>query len=805
MKWLHSAVRGGPLAVVAGLAVLGVTQPAWPLLLGVMLGPVAALAIVLLRFRPASRIPSGPLVRLGAALLLRPEAGRLGLGLGLLPALGWGLFADPHQWWRTATAASGAALVVGLLAWLGPRRYLGWLGLLLFLGLAAGTGLTLDAGPDEPWLASLFLALLAGWSAVLLLAKSPDDNGEAELSLGCVLLGAALAVALPVPARPAALLLPGLLFWLVHRWLLRPLQALQLTLAALGHEGEGRARQALECLHAAARLQPDAPWVQAGAWRVQRRLEPSELRADPRLFELIDPNRCLGRAEEILLRRPPPGPALADEARRLLALVLECAPQRRPEVVYWQTVAALHAGDVELAAERLRTLLDEQATLPEQRASRLSVLTRGWELALWLHPRMVEKVGMPLLAAGRRFDALAAAEEALRQRPGDPIAMQIKQSLYPEVTRAEYEREAGADPKAAASGFDHSFCADLARSFLADSSRWRRGVELMHVAARGLPAEAPLLLDQARQAAVRHGDAPLAANLLDQIKRVGMTHGSAALTEPARQVWWAVLKTLADAALSRGDRAPALENLRLYAESPLGGADTQRLIADLCVQEGDITGALIANARCLVYDASRPDHLALRDRCYHSLSPELLRADWSRLASAFDASYCVQKARELLDAPGSGPPQAEWAGKLARLVLAIDPEHVAAKVQLARTLLSLKEPAHVAGGYSLLAEAFRTGQAKSLDEATREDWYLACRLLGDFHLEQGRPAEAIVCLSEYRKCSRSGANTLFKLGQAHEQLGQLDQARVCYEHVAYYNHPLAPQAKAALARLRSRT
>jgi len=804
MKWLHRAFRSWPLAVVAGLAVLGVAQPAWPQWFCVLLGPAAALAAVVYRFRPASRMPANPLIRLGAALLLRPDAARLGLGLGLVPGLGWGLFAAPQEGWRVAAAMAGVALVSGLLAWLQPRRHRGWLSLILFLSLAAGMGLTFEAGPDDPWLASLFLGLLAGWSALMLLAKSPADDGGAELSLACVLLGAALAVALPAPVRPAALLAPGLLFLLVNRWLLRPLQALQLTLEALGHEGRGQAREALECLHAAARLQPDAPWVLAGAWRVQRHLEPSDLRTDPRLLELIDPDRCMQRAEAILLRRPPPGPVLLEEARRLLSLVVERAPQRRPEAVYWQTVADLHGGDMELAAERLRELLDERTATPDQRDSRRAVLTRGWELALWLHPRMVEKVGLPLLAAGRRFDALAAAEEALKQRPGDPLAIQIKQRLYPEVTRAEYEREAGTDPKVAASGFDHRFCADLARSFLGDASRWRRGVELMELAARGLPGEAPLLLDQARQAALRHGDAALAAALLDQTKRAGLVHGAEVLTEPARQVWWATLKALAEAALSRGDRAAALENLRLYAESPLGGADTQRLIADLSVQEGDITGALIANARCLVYDANRPDHLALRDRCYFSLTPELLRADWSRLASAFDAGYCVQKARALLDTPGSGPPQAEWAGKLARLVLAIDPEHVAAKVQLARSFLALKDPASVAGGYALLGEAFRIGQSKPLDEATREDWYLACRLLGDHHLEQGRPAEAIACLSAYRKCSRSGANTLFKLGQAHEQLGQVDQARVCYDHVAYYNHPLAAQAKAALARLKGR-
>lgn len=814
MKAVLQVWQSWPLIVLAGLAGLGAARGDGVVLPAALALPLVAVGGWLLgqrrRERPAQaqgvQRPQFRLARLAAALLLQPKAVRNALGLGLLAACGLGLVGSGAG---AVLATVTSAFALGLALFLyqlmrtgssGMRAAGAWLGLGVVVATATAVGLWLTAADADPLQSAALLLVLAGWTCLYLLSKPADDDGLPACILASALVGGALAWVLPVPARPMTILVPAVLFWLVQNRWLRPLQALQLSLAALGHEAKGEVREALIRWHQAGQLHRSASWVQAGLARVVRRLDPAQCRDDPQVMELVDTEHCWRSAEEILLRRPPPGPALVAEARRLLALALLREPLRQPEADYWLTVAALHIGEHEEAARLLRGLLDDRAARPEQQASRAAVLTRGWELALWLHPRMVREVGEPLLAAGRRFDALAAAEERLRRQPGDPVAVQIKHRLYPEVTLAEYAQEAGADPRFAASRFDHAFCAEVARSLLGDATRWRRGVELLRVAARGLPAEAPALLEEARQASERYADSALAEALAEEIKTAGLRQGVEHLSEAARQAWWRVVKMLADAALAREDRPTALALLRLYADALQAGADTQRLIADLCVQQGDIVGALIANARCLVYDAQRPDHLALRERCYYSLTPELVRHEWERLRSAFDVRYCQTRARELLDMPGSGPVQAAWAEKLARLALTAEPGNVSAQVLLGRSLLAQGQPD---AGFAALSEAFHRGRGQTLSGESRDDWYLACRLLGDHYLSTGRLAEAIACLSEFRKSSRSGANTLFKLAQAYEQLGQVDQARQWYEHVAYYNHPLAASAKEALTRLKA--
>ena len=89
--------------------------------------------------------------------------------------------------------------------------------------------------------------------------------------------------------------------------------------------------------------------------------------------------------------------------------------------------------------------------------------------------------------------------------------------------------------------------------------------------------------------------------------------------------------------------------------------------------------------------------------------------------------------------------------------------------------------------------------------ASAEDedaWYQSCQLLSDLYLEVGRPDLAVPCLIDFRQSSKSGARTLYKLGQAYEQLGDRGRAAKCYKQVtAYEGNPLAPDANDALQRL----
>ena len=68
----------------------------------------------------------------------------------------------------------------------------------------------------------------------------------------------------------------------------------------------------------------------------------------------------------------------------------------------------------------------------------------------------------------------------------------------------------------------------------------------------------------------------------------------------------------------------------------------------------------------------------------------------------------------------------------------------------------------------------------------------------------GRPDLAIPCFNAYRKSSKSGADTIYKLGQAYEQIGDRARAAKCYENVtSYEGHPLAPEAREGLTRVRT--
>jgi TolA-binding protein len=61
----------------------------------------------------------------------------------------------------------------------------------------------------------------------------------------------------------------------------------------------------------------------------------------------------------------------------------------------------------------------------------------------------------------------------------------------------------------------------------------------------------------------------------------------------------------------------------------------------------------------------------------------------------------------------------------------------------------------------------------------------------------------VPCYLEFRDSAKSGADTLFKLGQAHEALGDLKKAFKFYEQVTgYTEHPKYYDAQEAMSRLR---
>ena len=66
-----------------------------------------------------------------------------------------------------------------------------------------------------------------------------------------------------------------------------------------------------------------------------------------------------------------------------------------------------------------------------------------------------------------------------------------------------------------------------------------------------------------------------------------------------------------------------------------------------------------------------------------------------------------------------------------------------------------------------------------------------------------RPGDSLLCRIS-QSPSRSGKDTLYKIGQAYEACGDLKKAAKYYENVtAYDGHPLMYEARQALSRVQS--
>jgi tetratricopeptide (TPR) repeat protein len=156
----------------------------------------------------------------------------------------------------------------------------------------------------------------------------------------------------------------------------------------------------------------------------------------------------------------------------------------------------------------------------------------------------------------------------------------------------------------------------------------------------------------------------------------------------------------------------------------------------------------------------------------------------------------------LIDLKNAEPGLIDWAQHLAELALVIKPESLTAKVVRAR---ALRRRGELDQARAVLEDVYANKPGVFSSGAEEDAWHLACRLLGEMYLyEAGRPDLAVPCFQAYRKSPKSGADTLFKLGQAYEQLGDRVRAVKCYEHVtAYDSHPLVSDARDALDRLRS--
>jgi tetratricopeptide (TPR) repeat protein len=392
-------------------------------------------------------------------------------------------------------------------------------------------------------------------------------------------------------------------------------------------------------------------------------------------------------------------------------------------------------------------------------------------------------------------------ERHLAAHPEDKTIWNLKQLLYQDLAEADYNAAAGG-ADLVARHFDHAYAQQLGLALINDPVRWQRGGEYLRIAARGLPSAGTSLFIQIAQANQRAGNAEGAWHNFELAKRAGQSVGAKNLPDEERQAYFNTVKLLAESATARGDVDSAIENYRLYSESERSGVETLRTLAELYERRGDPLAALRATEQALAYNARDKDLLQRKDKYYYSVMPDHLRTRLDGVRGSFDVGYCLRKAGSLLNAKNADLDLLDWAEHLAQLARVAQPESVTATVLLARCRLRRGETAEAV----LLLEGLRNPKPERFAAEDDEDaWFLSCRLLGDLYLnELSRPESAVACYLDYRKSSKSGADTAFKLGRAYEQLGDLAKAKRCYEQVTTFdNHPLAPEARHALYRLQA--
>jgi tetratricopeptide (TPR) repeat protein len=469
-------------------------------------------------------------------------------------------------------------------------------------------------------------------------------------------------------------------------------------------------------------------------------------------------------------------------------------------------VAFLHQRQIDQAAENLEKLLSASADDSPQRRS---VLFQAWQLALVLHPEMSKRVGTPLLAKpGLRMEAIAAVERHLVLKPEDESAWQIKRLLYSPLTENDYNSVVL--PEQSVLDFDHAYPQQLGLALLEDKDRWLRGCEFLRIAARGLPGQAPQIYIQLGKVHESHGDPEGLWKSYYRALQAARKAGVAALNQEDRAAVFAVVKTLGEHEMKVGNIDIALEAFKFYTQYDRAGLETYRVLAELFQRKAEacqnprerqdaLWMALNCTEHALTYDSKDADLLDRKSRYYYSITPEDLHARLEQVHKWFDVAYCLDKARWVLEKYNGDLDLLDWAGHLTELAHVADPQRLQVKLLQAR----IRRLRGDIDGAVAMFEAIRQNKPEKFANEEEEDsWLLAHRLLGDIYLDE-KPDQAVLCFQEFRKSQRAGADTLFKMGRAYENLGDFARAARCYEHVtAFEGHPLYYEAKEGINRLR---
>lgn len=806
------------------LLFVALQEPSWGSLFRVAACTFGGLVLALLvaayqkrreGYRVAGRLPAFVLFLLLESPALVYSGILVGLTLGAFSLLGTEVPSgenDPRSLLLTFLIG-GAVLgvVFGVLRQVHKKEVR--LGLSLALAVALVAGLLYGLGQFgnksslNPTDGTLFANQLMLGMLLFYLLTFAGHEEETEVEVAAICGGIGLSLGMLISGNPtwrtSAFVVPLFLFFGYTMYVMPRLRIFKHALRGYSFARVGRFRPALIAFRRALQLDPANALAREGLWSVHRALDLNQLANDPQTLALVDLDLCVDRAGTLLQTKPTP--AQLEEAQRLLELVLSQKPAMKPAILYWQTVAHTHAHQFDQAIAALEALLDPAAYAPTD-PQRRSVLYRAWQLALLLHPELNRRVGTPQLSLpGRRMDAIGAVERQLANNSDDKSVWDLKRLLYSALTEEDFNaavHPAPASDEAAGHpvDFDYAYAQQLGLALINDNAHWRRGAEYLLIAARGLPNLGPSLFSQIAQANERAGNLEGAWHHYELAKRAGRAVGPKSLGDADRHAYFAAVKFLAESAAANNNLDAAIENYHLYTEYERSGVETLRLLADLYEKKQDPLMALRVTEQALVYDGKNKDLLERKDKYYYSVMPADLKARIELIRGAFDSNYCLKKARMLLDRKDADLDLLDWASHLAELAQVAQPDSLTAKVLRARVRLRRGERDEAIG----LLESVHTPKPEHFNGDDEEAWFTSCRLLGDLNLELGKPEEAVRYYLDYRKSYKSGADTLFKLGQAYEQVGDLKRAAKCYEQVtAYDGHPLVYEARDALYRVQS--
>jgi tetratricopeptide (TPR) repeat protein len=625
------------------------------------------------------------------------------------------------------------------------------------------------------------------------------EESEVEIAALCAGLGVGLyllrlSTSLPEFGDKLIFLVPLGLYFAYSRWWMPRLRVFKHTLRGYGALSLGRYREAMLNFSRALQLDRRNRLAAEGMWRLVRRVDVSKL--DDETARLLPFEFCLSMASATLVGERTPTPAERDEAVKTLTVIERHRPDLSARADYLRAVALTHAKQFEAAADVLRRLLDPET--PYAPEARRAALFGAWDLALRLHPELVKRLGAAELAKpGRRIEAIAAVERQLAANPGDPGAEELKRDLYAGLSEAEFVAAAATVPPAE---FNYEYVEQLGYALVgdADPGRVERGMAYLRVAGRGLPTRGPSIFKNLADLATKLGRPDEAHGYLGQVKRAGLTAGPANLPADQKELYFAALKSLSEDGVARGDFAAAVEDMRLYVEGGREDVNSLRQLAELYAKNGDALNALLITERGLLYAKTDRDLLAKKDSYYYSVDVEKVRSVKDKVAGWFDVDYCTRKARQIAEQKEPDLDTVEWGLHLIRLAKVMKPEGQAARVAEARLLLRKGER----DAALALLEDVRSEKRGSGDD--EDAWFIATKLLGDLYLDElDRPDLAIGCYTDYREYQRSGADTIYRLGEAYEKKGDVTAAIKAFELVtAYQNHPRYWDATEAVRRLK---